>query len=201
MSLEFDVLKGKKLLLASASPRRRELLGKLDVAVSQAHLKQVDENYPTDMPAEDVPAYISQKKAAAYAGEICDDEILVAADTVVVCDGQVLGKPADAADAERMLRKLSGRRHLVVTGVTLMSPHSQLTFSEKTEVEFAELSDNEITHYVEKYSPLDKAGAYGIQDWIGYIGVCSISGDYYNVMGLPLHSLYMHLKRLVEVWM
>ena len=102
MSLEFDVLKGKKLLLASASPRRRELLGKLDVAVSQAHLKQVDENYPTDMPAEDVPAYISQKKAAAYAGEICDDEILVAADTVVVCDGQVLGKPADAADAERM---------------------------------------------------------------------------------------------------
>ena len=169
-------------------------MGKLDVAVSQAHLKQVDENYPTDMPAEDVPAYISQKKAAAYAGEICDDEILVAADTVVVCDGQVLGKPADAADAERMLRKLSGRRHLVVTGVTLMSPHSQLTFSEKTEVEFAELSDNEITHYVEKYSPLDKAGAYGIQGvFAAYIR--GIEGDYNNVVGLPVGRLCQELKK------
>lgn len=198
MNPEFDILKGRRLLLASASPRRKELLGKLDVTVEQAHLKEVDESYPSDMPAEDVAQYISRKKAEAYVGEIADDEILVTADTVVVCDGLVLGKPADASEAAGMLRLLSGRKHKVVTGVTLVSGMQQLTFSEITEVEFAALSDNEISHYVEKYRPMDKAGAYGIQEWIGYIGVSAIKGDYYNVMGLPLHSLYRHLKSLGE---
>lgn len=195
---DIDILKGKRLLLASASPRRRELLGKLDVAVEQAHLKEIDENYPADMPAEDVAPYISRKKAEAYVGEIACDEILVTADTVVVCDGLVLGKPADAADAAEMLRMLSGHSHKVVTGVTIVSGNRQVTFSEVTEVEFGELSDREIAHYVEKYRPLDKAGAYGIQEWIGYVGVAGIKGDYYNVMGLPLHSFYRHLKSLAE---
>ncbi len=186
----------KKLLLASASPRRRELLGMIGIEVHQAAVKDVDESYPCDMLPEDVAPFISRKKAEAYADELMPDEILITADTVVIDGGKVLGKPSDEADAVAMLRELSGHTHKVVTGVTLLSPSRMETFSETTYVEFAELSDAEIAYYVEHYRPLDKAGAYGIQEWIGYIGVNGIRGDYYNVMGLPLRRLYACLKNM-----
>ena len=198
MGAEFDILRGKKLLLASASPRRKELLNSLDLDVRQASLKEVDETYPAGLPVEEVAAYLSKLKAGAYVGELAEDEILVTADTVVVSGGEVLAKPASVDDATRMLKKLSGHRHKVITGVTLTSNSVAVTFSETTEVDFAPLTDREIAHYVEVYKPLDKAGAYGIQEWIGYIGITGITGDYYNVMGLPLHSLYSHLKQMVS---
>lgn len=188
----------KHVLLASASPRRRELLSQLNVEVVQAPLKKVDENYPASLDVEEVAAFISRKKAHAYLGELGPDDILVTADTVVINRGEVMGKPADAREAEQMLRRLSGRTHKVITGVTVATDRTQTTFSEMTEVEFAELTDEEIAFYVENYRPLDKAGAYGIQEWIGYIGVTGIRGDYYNVMGLPLHALYRTLKKLVR---
>lgn len=198
MGAEFDILRGKKLLLASASPRRKELLNSLDLDVRQATLKEIDETYPAGLPVEEVAAYLSKLKAGAYVGELAEDEILVTADTVVVSGGEVLGKPASVDDATRMLKKLSGHRHKVITGVTLTSNSVAVTFSETTEVDFAPLTNREIAHYVEVYKPLDKAGAYGIQEWIGYIGITGITGDYYNVMGLPLHSLYSHLKQMVS---
>lgn len=198
MGAEFDILRGKKLLLASASPRRKELLNSLDLDVRQATLKEIDETYPAGLPAEEVAAYLSKLKAGSYAGGLSEEEILVTADTVVVSGSEVLGKPASAEEATEMLKKLSGHRHKVITGVTLTSNSGAVTFSETTEVDFAPLSDREIAHYVEVYKPLDKAGAYGIQEWIGYIGITGITGDYYNVMGLPLHSLYSHLKKMVS---
>lgn len=193
---KFDFTGGKKILLASASPRRRELLGLLDAQVELAPLTDVDESYPATLAAEEVPAYISRKKADAYAGSIGSDEILVTADTVVISDGSVLGKPEDEADARRMLERLSGRTHKVITGVTVAAGHDLLTFSEETLVEFAPLAQDEIDHYVKCYRPLDKAGAYGIQEWIGFIGVKGIRGDYYNVMGLPVHALYRHIREI-----
>lgn len=194
MEMDAEEIFGKRrLLLASGSPRRRELLDKLGVEVVRAHLKDVDENYPSTMKAEEVAAHLSRKKAEAYIGEIAPDEVLITADTVVVDGNRVLGKPHDEAEAREMLRELSGHCHKVITGVTLATATDMRTFSETTEVEFAELSDAEIAYYVEHYRPLDKAGAYGIQEWIGYIGIEGIRGDYYNVMGLPLRQLYRQL--------
>lgn len=193
---ELNPLRGKHLLLASASPRRRELLGQLNAEVRLAPVKNVDESYPPSLPPADVPAFISRKKAEAYTGSLAPHEVLVTADTIVISDGKVLGKPHDEAEACAMLSELSGHVHQVVTGVTLATVDRIVTFSEMTEVEFARLTDDEIHFYVERYRPLDKAGAYGIQEWIGYVGVKGIRGDYYNVMGLPLRSLYEHLKSL-----
>lgn len=190
-------LAGKHILLASASPRRRELLGQLNVDVSLAGLRDVDESYPEGLSPEEVPAYISRKKALAYRDVIALDDVLVTADTVVICNGKVMGKPFDGEQARSMLSELSGRVHRVVTGVTIFTGGLLDTFSECTEVEFAELTPEEIAFYVDSYRPFDKAGAYGIQEWIGYIGVKGIRGDYYNVMGLPLHSLYRHLKAML----
>lgn len=187
----------KKIILASASPRRRELLSHLDVDVEIAPARRIDESYPARLQPEETAPYISRKKADGYRDLVGEDTILITADTVVVLDGCVLGKPRDEEDARRMLRQLSGRTHTVVTGVTVTSRDAQQTFAEHTEVDFAELTDAEIDHYVSCYKPLDKAGAYGIQEWIGYIGVTGIRGCYYNVMGLPLSALYRHLKPLL----
>ena len=191
-----DIFGKKRLLLASGSPRRRELTEQLGMEVVRAHLKDVEETYPDTLSAAEVAPYLSRLKAEAYMGEIAPDEVLLTADTVVVDGDRILGKPRDEGEAHAMLRELSGHTHQVITGVTLASDKGMQTFSEVTEVEFAELTDDEISYYVEKYRPLDKAGAYGIQEWIGYIGIKGIKGDYYNVMGLPLWRVYEHLLKM-----
>lgn len=190
-----DNLSGYRIKLASASPRRRELLGMLGMDFSVSRGLDIDESYPDDIEAEDVACYISQKKAEAHRLSMSADELIITADTVVINNGEVLGKPSDEENAKEMLRTLSGHIHKVVTGVTLVTASRQVSFSVVTEVEFAELADEEINEYVELFHPLDKAGAYGIQEWIGCIGVKGINGSYYNVMGLPLHRLYRELKR------
>lgn len=185
----------RRLLLASASPRRRQLLSFLDMDTEIVRLKNVDESYPSDLPAEQVAAYVAAKKRDAYdRSKLASDEILITADTIVVKDGRVLGKPDSHESAIGMLRDLSGDIHRVVTGVTLSSADITREFSTVTDVKFADLDDDEIRRYVDIYRPYDKAGAYGIQEWIGFIGVEWIRGCYYNVMGLPLHDLYRNLK-------
>lgn len=180
-----------KIILASNSPRRKELLGGLGVDFEVKVLNGVDESYPDTLPAKDVAEYIATEKAAAYT--VQEDELLITADTVVIVGQDILGKPKDAADACRMLRKLSGKTHQVVTGVCLTTSKEQRRFSVTTDVTFKQLSDAEIEHYVDKYKPFDKAGAYGIQEWIGYIGVTALNGSYYNVMGFPVQRVYEEL--------
>ena len=180
-----------KIILASNSPRRKELLGGLGVDFEVKVLKGVDESYPESLPATNVAEYIEAETAAAYT--VKDDELLITADTVVIVGRDILGKPADAADACGMLRELSGKTHHVVTGVCLTTSKEQRRFSVTTDVTFKQLSDAEINYYVDKYKPYDKAGAYGIQEWIGYIGVTALSGSYYNVMGFPVQRVYEEL--------
>lgn len=180
-----------KIILASNSPRRKELLGGLGVDFEVKVLNGVDESYPDTLPAKDVAEYIATEKAAAYT--VQEDELLITADTVVIVGQDILGKPEDAADACRMLRELSGKTHQVVTGVCLTTSKEQRRFSVTTDVTFKQLSDAEIEHYVDKYKPFDKAGAYGIQEWIGYIGVTALNGSYYNVMGFPVQRVYEEL--------
>ena len=183
------------LYLASNSPRRRELLAGLDIEFEVKVLPGIDESYPATLPAADVPQFLAQKKAQGHRSILSDDtSIVITADTVVICDGSVLGKPRDAHEARQMLRMLSGKTHEVITGVCLMSTTKQKAFSVSTTVEFAPLSDDEIDYYIERYRPYDKAGSYGIQEWIGYVGVRGISGSFYNVMGLPIQRLYEERK-------
>ena len=183
-----------KIILASASPRRKELLAGLDLDFEVKVLKGVSESYPESLRAEEVPQYISREKAAAY--QVADDELLLTADTVVVVDNTILGKPHDAADARRMLRLISGRTHQVVTGVTLTTAKAQKTFGVTTDVTFRQHTDDEIDYYITHYRPFDKAGAYGIQELIGYVGVTSIHGSYYNVMGLPVQRIYQEILEI-----
>ncbi len=183
-----------KIILASNSPRRRELLAGADVTFEVRVIDGIDESYPQDLPTKEIAGFISRKKAAAYQTAIDDCELVITADTIVVLDGEVMGKPADEKDACRMLRKLSGRTHQVITGVTLTTKERQQSFSVETDVTFRTLSEEEINYYVQHYKPMDKAGAYGIQEWIGHIGVTGISGSYFNVMGLPVQRIYEALK-------
>ena len=184
----------KHIILASNSPRRKELLAGLDVDFEVRVLDGIDESYPAELPVQDIAEYISRKKAVAYRETMGDDELVITADTVVVLGRQVMGKPKDDADACRMLRLLSGQVHQVITGVTLTTRERQRSFSVKTDVTFKALSEQEINYYVSRYHPLDKAGAYGIQEWIGHIGVTGLNGSYYNVMGLPVQRIYEVLK-------
>ncbi len=198
MVMRCDFLKkmlARRIVLASGSPRRRELLSQLGVGFVVESLSDVDESRPANTSAILVAPVLAKRKADAYRQEhgISDDKVVISADTVVVVDDEVLGKPADAADARRMLALLSGRTHKVVTGVVVESSDYVDCQHQITEVTFAQLSENEIDYYVEHYRPMDKAGAYGIQEWIGYIGIEKIDGDYYNVMGLPLRLLYTML--------
>ena len=188
-------LKKYEILLASNSPRRRELLAGLDIDYRVTALPEVDESYPDTLSGEEIPLYISQEKAAAYRRFMKDNTLLITADTIVWLDGKVYGKPRDIADAKAMLQALSGKTHTVIAGVTLTSLQKQIAFAVSTEVTFAALGDDEIDYYVETYRPLDKAGAYGVQEWIGYIGVTGLKGSYYNVMGLPIQRLYTELKK------
>lgn len=187
-----------EILLGSGSPRRKELLEMMNLQFKVISIKDVDEVYPAQLPAEEVPVYLSRLKAAAYRDELLPGQLLITADTVVILDGMILGKPADEAEAVEMLSRLSGRTHDVVTGVTLTTLDSTQSFSEKTGVTFAKLDREEIEDYVKRCRPLDKAGAYGVQEWIGAVGVTAMSGCYYNVMGLPTSALYRHLKPLLS---
>lgn len=191
-----DNLKKFNIVLASNSPRRKELMSGLGVDYVVKTLPDVDESYPDTLQGEEIPAYISREKAEAYQSMIEPDELLITADTIVWMNGEVLGKPKDREDAIRMLRKLSGASHQVITGVCLTTKGWQNSFTVTTDVTFAVLSEEEIVYYVDKYSPMDKAGAYGVQEWIGFVGVESISGSYYNVMGLPVQKLYRELIKL-----
>ncbi len=189
------VAKDYKIILASNSPRRKELLAGLDIDFEVRVLKDIDESYPEDLPTRDIAEYISREKAAAYQRLITDRELVITADTIVVLDHEVMGKPKDEADAIRMLQELSGKTHQVITGVTLTTTQRQMSFSVETDVTFKRLTDEEIHYYVDHYKPYDKAGAYGIQEWIGYIGVTALKGSYFNVMGLPVQRIYEALKQ------
>jgi len=196
VEIMLDNLKEYKIILASNSPRRKELLGGLGITYEVKTLPDIDESYPEDLDAEEIPLHIARNKADAYRSMMQPNELIVTADTIVWLDGMVLGKPKDEADACRMLRCLSGKIHQVVTGVCLTTLEKQKCFATVTDVTFAELTEEEINYYVSRYHPLDKAGAYGIQEWIGYIGVQNISGSYFNVVGLPIQRLYTELKNM-----
>ena len=205
-----------KIILASNSPRRRELLAGLDVNFEVKVLNGIDESYPDDLGAYQVAEFIAQKKAEAYRSLLNEEEssseenLILTADTVVIAPaaneqndqegkGIILGKPKTADDAVRMLRMLSGKTHHVVTGVCLTTKEEQRHFSVTTEVSFKELTDWEINYYISHYKPFDKAGAYGIQEWIGYIGCTGLNGSYFNVMGLPVQRIYEEMLKMQEV--
>ena len=187
-----------KLILASNSPRRRELLAGLGYPYEVRVLDGIDESYPETLRGSEVAAYISRAKAEAYRKQMADDEVIITADTIVCLDDKVLGKPADEAQAVAMLRSLSGRVHQVYTGVTIVTSTGNSTFVSRTDVTFAALTEEEIQYYVARFHPMDKAGSYGIQEWIGYVGVERIEGSYFNVMGLPVQRLYTELKNILE---
>ncbi len=189
-------LQGYRIVLASNSPRRRELLAGLGLQFEVRVLPHINESFPQDLPTEQVAEFIAREKAAAYQPLIQPRELVITADTIVVVDGHVLGKPADAADARRMLRLISGRQHQVITGVCLTTSGVQRSFSASTSVTFKPLSDAEISYYIDTFHPFDKAGAYGIQEWIGYVGVTRLEGSYFNVMGLPVQRIYTELQQL-----
>ncbi len=188
----------KRIILASNSPRRRELLGGLGYTYEVRVLDGIDESYPESLRGSDVAAYISRVKADAYRETMGDDELIITADTIVCLDDKVLGKPTDENEAVAMLRSLSGRTHQVYTGVTIVTVEESSTFVSRSDVTFAALTEEEILHYVSQYRPMDKAGAYGIQEWIGYVGVERIEGSYFNVMGLPVQRLYTELRKYLK---
>lgn len=189
--------KMKKIVLSSNSPRRKELLGELGIDFEVRVIEGIDETYPKELSVEEVPQYIAREKARVYI--VGKDEVLLTADTVVVLGNEVMGKPHDEADAMRMLRQLSGKTHQVITGVCLTTNDKQVTFADVTDVSFVDLTDEEIKYYVDNFCPLDKAGAYGIQEWIGLAGVTGIKGSYFNVVGLPVHRVYAELKKLEAI--
>lgn len=182
-----------KVLLASNSPRREELLRGIDIDFEVKVLPDIDESYPDNIPSEEIAEFVAIKKAKPYASSLHEDELLLTADTIVLLEDTVLGKPVDKQEAKQMLRQLSGKTHRVITGVCLTSTKKQTSFSATSDVEFGKLTDQEIEYYVERYSPMDKAGAYGVQEWIGYVAVKHINGSYYNIMGLPIQRVYREL--------
>ncbi len=189
----FENLEKYHIILASNSPRRRELLGGLGINYEVKVLPDIEENYPAELPVAQIAEYIAREKADAYRQLMAANDLIITADTIVVVGEEVMGKPVDAADAQRMLHKLSGRAHQVITGVCLTTIDKQRVFSVTTDVTFKSLSDEEIDYYIRTYRPFDKAGAYGIQEWIGYVGVTGLNGSYFNVMGLPVQRIYNEL--------
>ncbi|MDR1341638.1 MAG: Maf family nucleotide pyrophosphatase [Prevotellaceae bacterium] len=193
-----EKLKSYTLILASQSPRRQELIKGLDVAFTVAAPYHVDETFPAAMPKDEVPVFLARLKSERYPQALGTKDILITADTLVWCKNEFLGKPKDEADARRMLRLMSGSVHEVLTGVCLRSSQKTVTFLSSTQVRFRQLGEDEISYYLSAYRPYDKAGAYGIQEWIGYAAIERIEGSYYNVMGLPIQRLYVELAKLTE---
>jgi septum formation protein len=181
-------------ILASKSPRRQQLLQSLGIQF-EVRIKETDEIYPEGLERNEIPVYLAKLKAAEFLPEMKERDLLITADTVVFLENEVIGKPENYEDAKRMLRKLSGKEHQVISGVCITSLQRQLAFFAVTNVRFKELSDKEIDFYISRFHPFDKAGAYGIQEWIGYIGITHIEGSFYNVMGLPVQKLYEEIMR------
>ena len=192
----FTNLASKKIILGSNSPRRQELLRGLELDF-EVRVHPVEETIPTDLPAQYAAAYLSKLKADAFPGELQENELLITADTVVIDRGKVLGKPADEQEAFEMLKSLSGATHTVMTAVTIKDRKTSITLEDEAQVTFRFLDEEEVWHYLKKYQPFDKAGSYGIQEWIGFVGVSSITGSYFTVMGFPLHLVYQQLKKWV----
>lgn len=191
-----ELLKPMNIILGSQSPRRRELMAGLDIPFTCVTI-DADESYPADLKAGNIPMYISRAKARAYAGKLKDNDLLITSDTIVWLNGEMLGKPQDEADAKLMLSRLSGQTHEVYTAVCFADMNGELeTLVDCTKVTFKTLSEEEINYYVTKYHPLDKAGAYGVQEWIGYMGVTKMEGSYFNVMGFPISRVYATLREL-----
>ena len=191
-----ELLKPINIILGSQSPRRRELMAGLDIPFTCVTI-DADESYPADLKAGDIPMYISRAKARAYAGELKENDLLITSDTIVWLHGEMLGKPQDEADAKLMLSRLSGQTHEVYTAVCFADKNGELeTWVDCTKVTFSTLSEEDIDYYVSKYRPLDKAGAYGVQEWIGYVGVTKMEGSYFNVMGFPISRVYATLREL-----
>lgn len=189
-------LENYNIILASQSPRRKELLAGLGLTFQVRVLPDIDESYPTNLIGEEIASYIAKAKAKAYLTTLQPNELVITADTIVCQEGEVLGKPINAEEAKKMLRTLSGQTHQVLTGVCIVSTSFQKEFVSSTDVTFSTLTEEEIEYYVSNYKPMDKAGSYGIQEWIGFIGVEKIEGSYFNVMGLPVQRLYSELKKL-----
>ena len=189
-------LASKKIILGSNSPRRQELLRGLELDF-EVRVHPIEEAIPTDLPAQYAAAYLSKLKADAFLGELQENELLITADTVVIDRGKVMGKPADEQEAFEMLKSLSGATHTVMTAVTLKDRKTSITLEDEAEVTFRFLDEEEVWHYLKNYQPFDKAGSYGIQEWIGFVGVSSITGSYFTVMGFPLHLVYAQLKKWV----
>lgn len=191
-------LHGKRIILGSASPRRKELLRGLDLEFETDTGNTFTEDFRNISSLHEIPAMMSRGKSHGFHRQLSPDEILITSDTVVICGDEVMGKPQDREDAVRMLRKLSGRRHEVVTAVTIRSAGKEETFSDTAFVRFRELGKEEIDYYIDKYRPYDKAGAYAVQEWIGYIGIESIEGSFYTIMGLPVFQVYRHLEKFLS---
>jgi len=187
-----ELLKHKKIILGSKSPRRKELLEGLGLTF-ETRTKEVEETFSTEIDQHKVAEFLANKKANAFTNELTKKDIIITSDTIVLCDGEILGKPNDSKDAFEMLTKLSGKSHQVITGVCLKSIEKTITFSDTTKVWFKPLTSDEINFYIKAYRPFDKAGSYGIQEWIGYVGIEKIEGTYFNVMGLPVNLLYKRL--------
>ena len=186
----------KRIILASNSPRRRELLSGLNIDFDVMVLPGIDEDYPDSLSPKEIVEYIAGEKAVAYTEFLQNDTVILTADTIVAVDNEILGKPHNETEARLMLRTISGRTHQVITGVCLMSSAKKKVFSVSTDVTFKILTDQEIDYYIKNYQPFDKAGAYGIQEWIGYIGVTYLKGSYFNVMGLPVQRIYTELQAI-----
>ncbi|MDX9945756.1 MAG: Maf family nucleotide pyrophosphatase [Bacteroidales bacterium] len=191
-----DDLNKFRIILGSRSPRRQELLRELGLEF-EVVTKDWDEFYPAYLTGPEIALYVAEEKAKSFIPEIKGNEIVITADTIVWCNGEVLSKPSDREDAMRIIRKISGRTHEVITGVCLLSSVKMVSFQSSTRVTFSELSDEEIVHYISRYKPYDKAGAYGIQEWIGIAACSSIEGSYFNVVGLPVEQVYRELKKFV----
>lgn len=193
-----EKLKSYRLILASQSPRRRQLLSEAGLKYELAPRFECEELYPADIAAADVAEFLSRLKSEAYPSALCEKDILLTADTVVVAQGEILGKPANRDDAFAMLRMLSGCEHEVITGVTLRSTKQTKSFSAHSKVRFRNLTDEEICYYIDTYKPMDKAGSYGIQEWIGYVGIEGIEGSFFNVMGLPIQRVWCELDKFIK---
>lgn len=192
-----DHLDNYRIILASRSPRRQQLLHDMGLKF-EVVTRDYEESYPENLKGEEIALYLARKKSESFKNELSVNEIVITADTIVWCNNEVLGKPVDAPDAKRMIRALSGNTHEVITGVTLLSSLKDKTFADSTKVTFENLTEEEIDYYINKFKPYDKAGAYGIQEWIGIAACSRIEGSYFNVVGLPVQKLYKELKEFVK---